>query len=338
VSLLSNNATTPPPLTTPGTFGVITSVVLKAHPSLSIITASVNFAVDPSNPSTPIPTNPNALSDPAAFWRGVSLSYHDCTRVIAAGGYCYSYIYALGNGAFRFTSSQLIPDITPAAAAALLQPLYTQLNALSIPVSLPATLFPREYHGGGTRTGGGAAPVNTRYRSRLFPAHVWANATQWDEVFGAIRAAVEEGGYTFHGIAYSPTAEVAGWPGADSAVNPAWRDTALHGSLMEVQAEGLSAEAARAGDERVQAYVRGWDELMPGVGAYMNEGDPAEGEWQWRFYGSHYRRLMGIKRRWDPWGVFWARTTVGSERWEVVTLDGYPRSQNGRLCRVKGGT
>jgi hypothetical protein len=74
---------------------------------------------------------------------------------------------------------------------------------------------------------------------------------------------------------------------------------------------------------------------MPDAGAYMNEGDPAEPDWQWRFYGFHYRRLVGIKMRWDPWGVFWARTTVGSEEWEVVTLDGYPAGQNGRLCRVQ---
>ena len=76
-------------------------------------------------------------------------------------------------------------------------------------------------------------------------------------------------------------------------------------------------------------------ELMPEAGAYMNEGDPAEPNWRWRFYGYHYRRLLGIKRRWDPWGIFWARTTVGSEAWEVLTLDGYPASQNGRLCRVQ---
>lgn len=102
---------------------------------------------------------------------------------------------------------------------------------------------------------------------------------------------------------------------------------------MEVVSAGLSNAEARALDEHTYKYTDVWKTLTPGSGAYMNEGDPAEKDWQWSFYGSTYRRLLGIKRRVDPWGVFWARTTVGSEAWEVVT--DYPAGQNGRLCRVE---
>jgi hypothetical protein len=28
-----------------------------------------------------------------------------------------------------------------------------------------------------------------------------------------------------------------------------------------------------------------------------------------------------IKKKADPWGLFWAPTTVGSEVWEVITAD-----------------
>ncbi|KAH6847752.1 hypothetical protein B0I37DRAFT_375759 [Chaetomium sp. MPI-CAGE-AT-0009] len=282
--------------------------------------------------------NPNSLTDLASFWSGVSLAYRYCTNIIAAGGYCFSYIYPLGNSSFRFTSSQLIPNITAPAYRALLQPLYTQLSTFhNIPVTLPTTITPSLYAGNGQRTGAGDFPINTRYRSRLFPARVWQNDTAWAEVFSAIQAGVEEGGYNFHGIAYSPTAAIAGWPGADSAVNPAWRNTALHAIFMEVVPVGLSAAQARAADARVQAYVDRWQALMPEAGAYMNEGDPAEPEWQERFYGDKYPRLVEVKRRWDPWGVFWASNTVGGEGWEVVTADGYPMGQNGRLCRVGKG-
>lgn len=296
----------------------------------------LTFAVNPYLNTTTPPTDPNALTDLTSFWEGVSLAYRYCTNVIAAGGYCFSYIYPQGNSSFRFTSSQLIPNITASAYRALLQPLYTELSTHhNIPVTLPATITSSLYAGNGQRTGAGDFPVNTRYRSRLFPARIWQNDTAWKEVFAAIRAGVEEGGYDFHGIGYSPTAEIAGWPGADSAVNPAWRETALHAIFMEVVPVGLSAAQARAADARVQAYVARWQELMPGVGAYMNEGDPAEPEWQARFYGEKYERLLEVKRKWDPWGVFWASTTVGSEGWEVVTADGYPMGQNGRLCRVR---
>ncbi|KXX78112.1 6-hydroxy-D-nicotine oxidase [Madurella mycetomatis] len=334
----------------PSTFGVITSVVAKAHPPLDITTVGLNFSVDPTPtnnsspspvttylPGNPSPTGgPDSITNTTAFWAGVSLSYRYCNHVIAAGGYCYSYVYPHGNNSFSFTSNQIISNISTPAIIDLLQPLYEALNALSIPARLPnaSDISPQPYAGNGRRTGS-TRVINTRYRSRLFPTYLWDNDTVWDEAFASIRAGVEEGGYTFHGIAYSPTAEIAGYPGADSAVNPAWRETSLHGCLMEVQPASISAVEARARDERVQAYVERWKELTPGAGAYMNEGDPAEKGWQQSFYGAHYRRLLGVKRKWDPWGLFWAQTTVGSEAWEVVSLDGYPAGQNGRLCRVR---
>ncbi|KAK4119144.1 FAD-binding domain-containing protein [Parathielavia appendiculata] len=320
----------------PSTFGVITSVVLKAYPAINITSTSLSFTVNPFLPLNRTLT-PNSLTNITSFWNGVSLAYHYCAHIIAAGGLCYSYIYPLGNSSFTFTSSQTIPNITAPALTALLSPLYTQLNTLhTIPVTLPTLAAIRAVpYAGNSRRTGAAEPANTRYRSRLFPSYVWGHAMLWAEVFASVRAAVEDGGYTFHGIAYSPTAEMAGWPGRDSAVHEAWRATALHAILNEVQPEGITAEEARGRDARVQAYVDRWQELMPDAGAYMNEGDPAESNWQDRFYGSHYQRLLGIKREWDPWGVFWARTTVGSEEWAVITLDGYPAGQNGRLCRVQ---
>lgn len=106
----------------------------------------------------------------------------------------------------------------------------------------------------------------------------------------------------------------------------------MHASLMTVQGVGLTAEQARAEEEDIQKYMKLWREAMPESGAYMNEGDPREPNWQQSFYGDNYERLLEIKRVRDPWSVFWARTTVGSEMWEVRSEDGYPSGQNGRLC------
>lgn len=86
----------------------------------------------------------------------------------------------------------------------------------------------------------------------------------------------------------------------------------------------------------MQGYMALLRDVSPGAGSYMNEGDPGEPNWQQAFYGANYARLLEIKRKWDPTGVFWAPTTVGSEGWAVQVVDGYPNSQNGRLCRVAG--
>ncbi|KAK0710445.1 hypothetical protein B0T21DRAFT_427672 [Apiosordaria backusii] len=308
------------------TWGVITSVVVKAYPPITTVTVGLNFG-----------NIGNFINNkPAQFWEGVKLSYHYCLKVQELGGYCFSYIFPLGNNSFAFTSNQIIPNITAADAIAALQPLYTQLNALSIPVSLPSAsqIALTLYAGNGQRTGS-SNPTNTRYRSRLFPRKNFVNENLWNKTFAAIRAGVEEGGLVFHGWGYAPTCKVAGYPGCEnSAVHPAWRETVLPGALMEVVPAGLTTAQAKARDEHSYKYTDVFKQLTPGAGSYMNEGDPAEKNWQDSFFGKNYAKLLKIKKKRDPWGLFWAQTTVGSEEWRVVTADGYPAGQNGRLCRV----
>jgi hypothetical protein len=71
--------------------------------------------------------------------------------------------------------------------------------------------------------------------------------------------------------------------------------------------------------ERFESYFKAWRDVSPGAGAYMGEADPAEPNWQDAFYGSNYPRLLAIKQKWDPWGLLWVKTAVGSEGWQVQT-------------------
>lgn len=217
-----------------------------------------------------------------------------------------------------------------------MQPLYDDLQQrLGINLTNPTSLFTGVYNSPGGSGASGPAPGNTRYRSRLLPRANWDDDALWTRTMRAIRAATEGGlehDFYFHGTLTSPTAEVAGWPGRDAAVNPAWRSNRMHAMLMDMAPAQSSAR-----DATMQGYMDLLREVSPGAGSYMNEGDPGEPDWQQAFYGMNYPRLLGIKRARDPWGVFWAPTTVGSEGWEVRAADGYAMSQNGRLCRVGGG-
>jgi len=51
--------------------------------------------------------------------------------------------------------------------------------------------------------------------------------------------------------------------------------------------------------------------------AYMNEADFREAHWQKVLYGENYARLLKVKRKYDPEGLLYAVTAVGSEGWEV---------------------
>ncbi|KAI1161971.1 hypothetical protein F5B18DRAFT_653107 [Nemania serpens] len=310
------------------TYGIITSVVMKAYPPISISASSLSLTVSSSSTT-------GAVADVETFWQGVSSYYKFAARILDAGGYGFSYIYPMDNNTYRFTTTSSFPGMAPTAAFNFMQPLYDTMKRVGINVVNPTIRSASLY--GSPRGGTGDKPVNTRYRSRLLPQENWEDDNLFNQTMRAIRTAVGGGfknNFYFHGTLTSPTVQVAGWPGSDSAVHPAWRKNRMHAMLMDVQPDGLTAQQAIDRDSLMQGYMTLLRDVSPGAGSYMNEGDPGEPNWQQAFYGAHYGRLLDIKRKWDPTGVFWAPTTVGSEGWAVQVVDGYPNSQNGRLCRV----
>ena len=68
--------------------------------------------------------------------------------------------------------------------------------------------------------------------------------------------------------------------------------------------------------------------LTPNGGAYINEADFQQPDFQNVFYGANYPTLKAIKKKYDPHDMFYAITAVGSENWHEDQTDG------GRLCRV----
>ena len=82
--------------------------------------------------------------------------------------------------------------------------------------------------------------------------------------------------------------------------------------------DGLPApDLATARDRRarVQSAIAALRTVTAGAGTYMNECDYFQADWQAAFWGSNYQRLGGIKRRYDPEGLFYVHHGVGSEDW-----------------------
>ncbi|KAK8021317.1 hypothetical protein PG990_006455 [Apiospora arundinis] len=326
------------------TYGIIISAVHKAYPPVNLTTTSLGLTFSPSisDPSVPT-TDAIVVHEADTFWAGVRLYYRFCGTVVEAreGGQGFSYIYPQAGGGFRFTTTTSFLNRTRDEATQIMQPLYASLRRAGVLTAAdadPATANPSVY-GASRRSGNGYQPLNTRYRSRLLPRANWEDDARWDATMAAIRTATEAGydeNFYFHGTLTSPTRKVAAWPGADNAVNPAWRENLMHAMLMDVQPDNYTAQQARDRDARMQRYTGLLRAVSPGAGAYINEADPGEPEWQQAFFGSNYARLLEVKQAWDPWHLFWAPTTVGSEGWHVEAFEGYPNSQNGRLCRSSG--
>ena len=56
-------------------------------------------------------------------------------------------------------------------------------------------------------------------------------------------------------------------------------------------------------------------DAVPGAGSYVSEAGFFDSEWQRRSFGDNYPRLLAIKDRYDPDGLFVTHHGVGSERW-----------------------
>jgi hypothetical protein len=123
-----------------------------------------------------------------------------------------------------------------------------------------------------------------------------------------------------------------GLAGASQEVLARCRETSVNPVAYEAAALAILAAGTvetpdpKVGAERAARVTRATDILKsatPDSGAYANEADFFEPDWQRSFWGPHYPRLLEIKRRYDPAGLFHCHHSVGSEGW---SLDGMTRS------------
>jgi FAD/FMN-containing dehydrogenase len=56
-------------------------------------------------------------------------------------------------------------------------------------------------------------------------------------------------------------------------------------------------------------------EVVSSVGSYVAEAEYFEKAWQQSFWGPNYPRLLAVKDKYDPDGLFIVHHGVGSERW-----------------------
>ncbi|KAH3971739.1 hypothetical protein HBH70_139220 [Parastagonospora nodorum] len=324
-----------------GTFGIVTSVVVKAFPKTPVVTGNIRFSTQPDRGSN------NSIST-ETFWAGMKAYWTQATSICDAGGLGYSFIYPEGSPqGLTFTVRISLPNKSLAQYRTFIQPLLSDLNTLG--VKIPDPTLKRSYahnhnpyppHTTYPKRAIGETTGHTLLASRFFPRTSFTPSSL-PQTHLAIRHLIEAGNYTFHGMNYSPLLTLTN---TSNAVNPAFRTTVLHAQAYESNAHWdgsapiLSHAELTSTHSRLQRYMQGWRDVTPGSGSYINEGDAQDWEWKDAFYGANYERLMAVKGRWDPEGVFWAVGAVGSERWEIRDGDGGRRNglvvQDGRLCRV----
>lgn len=213
-----------------GTWGVVTSVVMRAYPKEVITTLTYAFG----------PTNDSEL-----FWTGVDLLFDQFVTWPESGLYSYWSILCTTTVSCSLSMSpQVAPGYTKTQLEAMMTPFLANITALNITVDdltytqydnyldMFSATWPDSTDGGGTWT--------EHTASRLFPKANWEDQEKLSATISAIRNSAEQSGYF---LAYN-VRPVEGNPAVNqtNAVNPAWRNTVLFAMLGTTWDQNATAE------------------------------------------------------------------------------------------------
>jgi FAD/FMN-containing dehydrogenase len=126
--------------------------------------------------------------------------------------------------------------------------------------------------------------------------------------------------------------------GSEEAVS-ATRDTAMNPDVLDAFALVIIAgedppafpglrghrpdlEADRHNARHISQAMSELKTVAPGAGSYFAESDFFEPDWQTSYWGPNYPRLLSIKKKFDPAGLFFVHHGAGSEDWSA---DGFTR-------------
>ena len=305
------------------TFGVVTSVVIRVHPKIPVVTSRFGFST-------------SAELTKETFWEAMRKYFEMFTRFTDAHTYGYFFIFA-SNGKIQFTMNPFFaPNHTIDSFNELVKPWFEFMHSLNISFA-PRTIYYDSFYsayndnwGNDTLGDNVILPGN-----RLFPRNNWENPAKFNKTFAVLRQHSLDG-KNIVGYHQAPRNRM----NVDNAVSSAWRHViAFLISAAPVEG-GLSAtpeQVKNASDTLTNKILGPWREIAPESdfgGSYLNEANVMEPDWQSSFYGIQYPRLLTLKKKWDPHSVFYGPTAVGSEEWEVRDGEAGVQTQNGRLCRV----
>ncbi|OHF00945.1 FAD binding domain-containing protein [Colletotrichum orchidophilum] len=287
----------------PGNWGVVTSMTVKAHPDAVVGGATLVLMADEN--------------DNTAFFNAIDAFHEELAGMVDGGSMVVYY--------FSADFFQIAPltayNKTTDEVKTLLAPFVARLDALNMNYTTTYTESESYYNHYdkyfGPLPNGNIQVGIAQYGGRLIPRENIAN-------IGSFSRSVAEKGATFIGVG----TDVSKFGTKESnSVTPAWRNTLVHATLTTVWSFTAPWEEMIANqDLMTNVLMKEIEALTPTGGAYMNEADFQQPNFQTVFFGSNYNSLLSLKQKWDPEGFFYVRNAVGSESWSVAN--------DGRMCRV----
>ncbi|KAJ8117659.1 hypothetical protein OPT61_g1198 [Boeremia exigua] len=285
------------------TYGIVVSMVVKAHKEAVFGGASLSFF-----------TTNNAQD---VFYDAIQAFHEELPAMVDAGTMVVHYFTT----SFFMISPLSAYNKTEAEVKTILAPFVARLDAKTVNYTVSYSEFNTYYEHYDRYFGplplGNIQVGIAQYGTRLIPRDVVSDiASTWK--------AIVEKGATWIGV--GTNVQPFGSEKSTS-VHPAWRKAIVHATLtLPWDFTAPWSEALEVQQKMTNVIQPLVEAATPGSGAYVNEADFNQKNWQTTFWGSNYKQLLSIKKKWDPSSLFYATVGVGSEAWIV--------RNDGRMCRA----
>ncbi|CAG8897608.1 unnamed protein product [Penicillium egyptiacum] len=296
-----------------GTFGIIISVTVKAYKMPSTMLMGIDVS----------PKDNTSTKD---WYSLVARMHGEFPQLQNSGVHGY---YTLSSSPMSFNVALLQYNAGNKTSDTLLIPMRKLLSAANATVSAN---FTEQWASSwydlvkNIPLYGSTGKVHSTRSSRFIPRRAMKDTESLAKALEAIMApdSLSGRGVTDPSVSGTMTASVTP---VDNALNPAWRDSSVHIITTQTWDDTLPHDLREKAIHDM-TYKRGHAlrQLAPDTGAYFNEANSYEPNWQWSFWGLNYPRLHTIKQKYDPEGILWCHKCVGSETWT--------QQENGTLCRA----
>ncbi|KAF1925976.1 isoamyl alcohol oxidase [Didymella exigua CBS 183.55] len=286
------------------TYGVVVSITVKAHKEAVFGGASLSFF-----------TTDNAQD---VFYDAIQAFHEELPAMVDAGTMVVHYFTT----SFFMISPLNAYNKTAAEVQTILAPFVARLDAKKVNYTAAYSEFNTYYEHYDKYFGplplGNIQVGIAQYGTRLVPRSIVGNIT-------ATWKSIVEKGVTWIGVGTD-----VGSFGSETttSVHPAWRNAIVHATLtLPWNFTAPWSEALETQQKMTNVIMPIVEAATPGSGSYVNEADFNQKNWQTTFWGDNYSKLLSIKQKWDPSGLFYATVGVGSEAWVV--------QNDGRMCQAK---
>ncbi|KAK7039986.1 FAD-binding domain-containing protein [Favolaschia claudopus] len=284
-----------------GSWGVITSATFRTFPAFNATASVIQFAV-----------SSNAAAGAIAGVHAKHIFALDAVR----GGAYFFVIPSAELNTQTFWLRTVTANTTLEEGKALLQPFLD--DALKVEgATLIVNEFEQDLINDALYAEDDEIGENLVMGSRLIPTTAYETEDAPAIVEKVYRELLNAGVQAIIG-SHVAGGQVSANANISSAITPAWRTAKTHIIAATVWDDSASLSEINTSRHLFQSTQLAILEQLsgPNAGAYSNEADIYEADFQTTFFGPNYAKLTEIKARYDPDDLFIVTTGVGSERWD----------------------